>query len=430
MAPLILHNVPDDECYVGEDGLKRPYAMIFPQHEGHTTGTRSRRSALETGSFGKSSRRSRSRPGTPGRARENPTLANADRMFGEWVSGQNAAAAASAATSSARRSSNNGNDDVASKDQQQQQQQCPESVPVEMILRGYKSSLQQYAAIARYEALAGMILEDYARDPPASQRRYKSELRDPALTRNTRLTDQERALVSRAACGEHWVKVTFASLEAAHAAAHASPQSILGYLVYAEPYHQLPPARDEACPERDPLEENLPQRHGHHGSNHHRHQSSGKAPGASSNTNMPSMVRSRLLDLSPATSRTSSQTVDSGTLSASQANTESTATVTDTADAPAPDTPFCRRIPTARRINLLPAEQALLPQPSVAQRLISNIPFLRWFGGSMIGSEVPRLETGDFDWAHASLYWKFIWWMDATFGLFGGDICSTCDKDD
>lgn len=32
MAPLILHNVPDDECYVGEDGVKRPYAMIFNQY--------------------------------------------------------------------------------------------------------------------------------------------------------------------------------------------------------------------------------------------------------------------------------------------------------------------------------------------------------------------------------------------------------------
>lgn len=31
MAPLILHNVPDDELYVGDDGVKRPYAMVFPQ---------------------------------------------------------------------------------------------------------------------------------------------------------------------------------------------------------------------------------------------------------------------------------------------------------------------------------------------------------------------------------------------------------------
>lgn len=32
MAPLILHNVPDDERYVGDDGVVRPYAMVFPQY--------------------------------------------------------------------------------------------------------------------------------------------------------------------------------------------------------------------------------------------------------------------------------------------------------------------------------------------------------------------------------------------------------------
>lgn len=31
MAPLILHNVPDEELYIGEDGIQRPYAMIFSQ---------------------------------------------------------------------------------------------------------------------------------------------------------------------------------------------------------------------------------------------------------------------------------------------------------------------------------------------------------------------------------------------------------------
>lgn len=36
MAPLILHNVPDDECYIGEDGIKRPYAMIFDRYGSHS----------------------------------------------------------------------------------------------------------------------------------------------------------------------------------------------------------------------------------------------------------------------------------------------------------------------------------------------------------------------------------------------------------
>jgi hypothetical protein len=30
MPPLILHNVPDEELYVGDDGIQRPYAMYFP----------------------------------------------------------------------------------------------------------------------------------------------------------------------------------------------------------------------------------------------------------------------------------------------------------------------------------------------------------------------------------------------------------------
>jgi hypothetical protein len=93
------------------------------------------------------------------------------------------------------------------------------------------------------------------------------------------------------------------------------------------------------------------------------------------------------------------------------------------------DSVFCRRIPTARRATILPAEQALLPQQTMMQRVINAIPFVKWFGGSMIGNEVPRTETGEFDWSKASLYWKLIWWLDATIGLFGGDVLNA-DKDD
>lgn len=31
MPPLILHNVPDEELYTGEDGIQRPYAMVWPE---------------------------------------------------------------------------------------------------------------------------------------------------------------------------------------------------------------------------------------------------------------------------------------------------------------------------------------------------------------------------------------------------------------
>jgi hypothetical protein len=47
----------------------------------------------------------------------------------------------------------------------------------------------------------------------------------------------------------------------------------------------------------------------------------------------------------------------------------------------------------------------------------------------MIGSEVPRTDMGEFDWAKASLYWKLMWWLDFLLGLFGGEI-RDADKDD
>lgn len=311
-------------------------------------------------------------------------------------------------------------------------QRAAKSSPVELMLRGYRSSSQQYAAIAQYEALAGSVLEDYPRDPPATQRRYKSELRDPALTRRRTLSADERALVNRADGGEHWVKVTFESVEAGNAAVFASPQRVLGYLVYAEPYRGLPPPRDEACPDVDSLDGG----HGHIERSNSMPAALG-TPRRKAPIGMPTTFTSRLLDLSPPNSQTSSQTMDTATITHSHT---SSATMTALVPPPPPpaaaepvdmpeDSIFCRRIPTARRARLLPAEQALLPQQSVMQRVVGAIPFVRWFSGSMIGNEVPRTEAGEFDWTRASLYWKFIWWLDATFGLFKGDVYSL-DKDE
>ncbi|KAM3499195.1 hypothetical protein MY10362_007526 [Beauveria mimosiformis] len=453
--PLILHNVPDDERYVGEDGLTRPYAMIFGQNEGGpSSGTRSRRTVAETGSFGKSTRRSRSRTGTLARGvKEDPTLAAADKVFGDWMSKQNSSnnnSSSSNSGSSARKSTGVSQEDPAPK-------RTTQSTPVELTLRGYRSNSQQYAAICHYEELAGRILEDYPREPPTTQRRYKSDLRDPAYTRRRNLTPDERALVNRIDGGEHWVKVTFESTEAANAAMYASPQRILGHLVYAEPYRGVPLARDEACPDTGDL---FADRFAPSVGGLSRSQSVGglsRSQSAPANVGdaagprrmiggLPQSFSSRLLDLTAPDTRQSSDTLDTATLSPSRASTativdsfsasipaaavaSTTAAEPSSIDIPPEDSIFCRRIPTARRARLLPAEQALLPQQSVMQRFISAVPFINWFGGSMIGNEVPRTETGDFDWSRASLYWKFIWWLDATFGLFRGDI-NSIDKDE
>ncbi|KAJ4298522.1 hypothetical protein N0V88_003552 [Collariella sp. IMI 366227] len=358
MAPLILHNVPEEELYVGDDGIQRPYAMVFPQ----------------------------------------PNLL----------------------PSSSSQNISQAHDEGAAPSQTRF---LKPQEPTEVVLRGYRSAQQQYAAINHYEQLAGRICEDYPREPPVESRRYKSELRDPAFTRRRALTTEERAKVNKADGGEHWVKVTFESAEAADAALFASPQKILGHLVYAEPYLGMPPTRDEAI--ADPVTM---------GSFGTRRTTSLRRPSQPlTGFGIPddwSQTESQISSSRTADTMTVASTVDTAA-SSSTINGRAVAGATDADLAPA--TPanddFCRVIPTVRKAKLLPMEQALLPAPSFTQRIANIIPFLRWFNGAMIGSEIPRTELGEFDWNKASLYWKLMWWLDFLLGLFGGEI-RDADKDD
>lgn len=479
MAPLILHNVPDEELYVGEDGIQRPYAMVFPQYacpfaflstEQPATNssprtdsktpstTRNRRQVPDTGAFGRPTRRrSRSvKSATPAR-REDPTISNAAPIFTRYF--ETLAQPEEAP-------------DALSQQQQQQQRRTSQhsspllatpsddnssppdastaatarnipNVPTEIILRGFKNVDQQYAAINRYEHIAGRICEDYPRDPPYEIRRYKSDLRDPALVRRggpnnssrPLLTPDERARVNRAHSGDHWVKITFESQQAADAACFASPQAILGHLVYAELYRGTAPVRDEPVPDATTLAQGdeIPAGWRRAGFGGNRTAAELRQP--FSDGRLPEeLVAGDAMDMSPPHSHASSRTVESGTVGTVTSSSSTTVTglttttnggalaATTTAVNDANKSAYCRVIPTARKAVLLPAEQALLPQQSFTSRVLSQIPFLKWFSGSMIGNQVPRTPEGEFDWVNASLYWKIICWLDLWFRLFSGDI--------
>ncbi|KAI0384387.1 hypothetical protein F5Y04DRAFT_248234 [Hypomontagnella monticulosa] len=438
MRPLILHNVPDEELYTGEDGVQRPYAMYWPEGDRQRNLPRTRaREVTETGSFGKSTRRSRSRTGSAPPKREDATMQSADKIFSSYVASRqqapNAIASGKSNAASApmqRKPSFLGQNAVQSQEDSSSTTQASTSrkEPTEVILRGYASPSQQYAAINHYEQLAGRICEDYSREPPIEARRYKSDLRDPALTRRQPLSPSERAKVSRVASGEHWVKITFESVEAADAAMSVSPQKILGHLVYAELYHGLPPKEDAAVldvvgdsgmvdPFRPTSMRSAPRR-----------PSRGRFDGNSTlpkSLSTPALERVTQQNDSPG-SQSSTQTMDTATAS--------TATVTGaTPDLPQnaeqADGIYCRMIPEARRVRLLPADQALAPQPTLQQKLLLWIPLIGWFGGSMIGNEVPRNDVGEFDFNRASLYWQLMYYLDLWFGLFGRELVSG-DKDE
>jgi hypothetical protein len=103
MAPVVVHNVSEEELFTGSDGVTRPYGVLFryassamppnipdlpdfsqSTNDGNPSGLKPRRAVAETGSFGKSTRRSRSRTGTPAAKREDPTLAAADAIFSQF----------------------------------------------------------------------------------------------------------------------------------------------------------------------------------------------------------------------------------------------------------------------------------------------------------------------------------------------------------
>ncbi|KAI1500014.1 hypothetical protein F5X99DRAFT_260786 [Biscogniauxia marginata] len=441
MRPLILHNVPDEERYTGEDGIQRPYAMIWPEGDRQRPLPRTRvREINETGSFGKSTRRSRSRTGSLPPKREDATMQSADKIFSSYLANRQQASNNNSPPqrkpSYLSQTAAQSQEDSASAAQSTSYQKQP----VEVILRGYSSPAQQYAAINHYEQLAGRICEDYSREPPIEARRYKSDLRDPALTRRRPLTQNELAKVNMVASGEHWIKITFESQEAADSAIFASPQKILGHLVFAEPYRGMPPVEDVAI-----LDDHVRATFSR-GQAGRAAQSRGSRKNATRSKTFPAppidgfSTQGDQEHESPPESQASTQTMDTATAS--------TATVTgttlyaafrekmETIDTEMEDAGvgpngsiYCRRIPTARRVQLKPAEEALAKQPSFTQRLMTWIPLLSWFSLAMIGDQVPRNEVGEFDMDKASLYWQLMFWLDYWFALWGHELVSG-DKDE
>lgn len=296
--------------------------------------------------------------------------------------------------------------------------------PTEVILYGF-SSETQWAAIEFYERISeGIVYEDYDRHPPSA--RYNTSL---SITRTAAARSLSAAALRKknTYCGgDHWIKVTFDSPEAADRACHYSPHVLHGHAVYAELYRGAGPARDIAIPsshagfadvETSPTNTTTTLRGGPSGLSPSR--SSDTASSATVTASGPSTLRRR-------PSARTAQSAPATTAATPQTSFSSTATATLSAQTPgaapadvAPVAPPPLRVRGAKRAVLLPAEQALLPVGNKWQQLLGSLPLIRLFvGGSteVIGSEVPRKDDGSFDWEIASMYWKVWAWLDYWFG--------------
>jgi len=264
----------------------------------------------------------------------------------------------------------------------------------EVILYGFGPE-SQWAAIEYYERISnGIVYEDYDRHPP--HQRYDHSMTHSRAKLAQRSLSQD-ALRKRNAYrgGDHWIKVTFDSPEAADLACHCSPHPIHGFLVYAEPFRGSGPPRDAPIP------------YSNAGA-----QIDGPA--------LPSTFSTR------DTPTDSSNTISSATITAQPPSSSTLATSSSTTSALTPTTPIQKRpmrIPGATRAILKPADLAFAePSKSVSSSLASW-PLINLFVGTkgdVIGSAVPRTDNGDFDWKNASLYWLIFAWLDYWLGT---DMC-------
>jgi hypothetical protein len=290
------------------------------------------------------------------------------------------------------------------------------------MLYGFTSDTQ-WAAINFFETVSGgMICEDYDREPPTERRRLHTGMEHSASVARRPLTTEERALAMRYFGGRCWIKVTFDSSEGAERALASSPHPIQGHWVYAEPFRGHGPETDEPIPVRDEDHEQ-----GLLGAARPSRKATTFGPAAGkatpttagrSNSTLPRSFASQQLEDADTQSVTST-TASSATATLGETNGlrhRETGGETKEVASPAPS----QRFPDMPRTVLRPATEALLPQLSWSERIIRSLKRGGWIPGEVIGTVVPRLENGEFDWAAASFYWKVFYWIDSTFGT---DLC-------
>lgn len=300
--------------------------------------------------------------------------------------------------------------------------------PTEVILYGYGSEYQ-YAAIEFYESASnGRIYEDYDRYPPHP--RYSTSLSGQRSQIPRSLSQAAIRKINTYEGGNHWIKVTFDSPDAAGLACHYSPHVIHGYVVSAELYRGEGPNADTAVTAAsantvvvDSLRQRRPTRQ----------DSTSNWISTPSQTELAPVTLQKL-PRDPKSSTSSDTTVSSATAigSGSGSGTDQTLTLSTSSLASSQQTLKPLRITNATRAVLLPASSALLPVPPWTTRVFGHWPLIgALFGGDggngdIIGGAVPRKDEGGFDWDKASFWWRACWRLDSWFGT---DMCGMKGED-
>lgn len=420
-----VHAIPDAERFVDNTGRKLPWGYEYTA--GASIGDSDQQEEQEKGPFGRSTRRSRNNF-SRSRSKTAEPRREEDRHRAENL------AAEEAVFGSLRRAvlKEDGRRDIADHDAAMAAARAlsdTELEPTEVLLYGFGADMQ-WAAIDFYERVSnGRILEDYDRQPPNS--RYDASLALGRAAAQNTLSKAAMRKRNRYAGGKHWIKVTFESRQAAELAIASGPHIIKGYLVYAEPYQNRGPQRDEPVVATQAgvqvTSDVLPQSFSTNPMEISPNRSSTLSSATATATGTSGLARSHqgVHRFSEEGSPTSSASTVRGSIfpheqraepppanAMARAHTSSFQVQADSS-ARQPQ-PRRTRIEGTTQAVVLPADMALAPKQPKAS-------WSSWMGaGEIIGSAVPRQEDGSFDWNRASLYWRIFFWIDL---LFGTDFC-------
>ena len=324
--------------------------------------------------------------------------------------------------------------------------------PTEVMITGFLPS-QQPAALAFFEtASRGLIYEDYDR-AVANPRFAQSSLLAQTNARRAAashaaqggsggLTQSTLRRINEYKGGDHWIKITFDSPQAAERAIEASPHVIGGCSVRAEMWHGVGPREDVAVPAEGRGTVGTlgrPSTAGRRTARGNRDFSS-----LPSRMGIPPVSANGLGDSTSSTETAggSSNTANNSNDSSNTLDTStSSATIMATGAEPngAADAQLRQRteasasmrkpkIKGARTLSLQPKESAILPVVPWRTQLIGSIPLI---GSLIVGSSppanalveekaLPRKEDGSVNWNRASWGWWVYRLIDF---LTGGDLC-------
>jgi hypothetical protein len=397
-----------------------------------------RRIPEEKGPFGKARKRGTSRTKTPGNATgvDEAKLSNLraeDDIFGRFkleedkkrsLSRPIAALPASASAPNLIDASNGlGNSFAAGASTGQI---FTTSEPTEVLLYGYGPDLQ-WSALSTYEKISnGLIYEEYDREPHTRHGGFSFSASRTSHYRSLSKSALQR--VNNYVGGNHWIKVTFDSAEAAERACHYSPKVAQGYTVYAEMYRGVgPQGGDKAIR----AEVNGTSQIASPGT-----VSSGTLGPAQSSATASSATATAPQGLLPRSTttplfRTSGSFPDDMPTQPTEPPQLEEHTALNLSTIPATTTTTALH-PRSGRATLrlkganikpaifLPQEKAFLPPKPRWQQTFGSLPIIGWVIGSGAGDCVPRKEDGGFDVARASLYWRVWYSVDR---CLGSDFC-------